>query len=304
MNRSRSRTRILRLIALFLTALAVVACASANKTTVKQVSAETMRSLSEGDYQKALDLQKRLHRKEPGNKKIIAGYAAIVEEAKKAADVDRSRKSFGPAAGIYRTLFDDWGDFSAFAAKLTFKKGEVEAGLRACRISLNDLQGRQNVAAGAYDKALAVYQGALKDYPGDETLREGYARAVDEIKAAGDRALAAKDFASAGKIESLLIRNLKAFEGLETHAALNGDELLKALKLCSSNLTNSGLAEYRQGNLERAIQVWEGLLAFEPGNAEIKKAVETAKAQLGKLRSVAPGGQRDGQNVRGDRRPD
>jgi hypothetical protein len=30
----------------------------------------------------------------------------------------------------------------------------------------------------------------------------------------------------------------------------------------------------------KAIAVWEGLLSFEPNNAEIKKAVNTAKTQL------------------------
>ncbi|MCK7476805.1 MAG: tetratricopeptide repeat protein [Candidatus Moduliflexus flocculans] len=62
------------------------------------------------------------------------------------------------------------------------------------------------------------------------------------------------------------------------------ERLVEVINVCRQGLTNSGLAEYRKGNLEKAIEIWDSLLAFDPGNAEIKKAVETAKAQLEKLR--------------------
>ena len=52
---------------------------------------------------------------------------------------------------------------------------------------------------------------------------------------------------------------------------------------CRESLTKAGLAEYRKGNLEKAIAVWESLLVFDPDNAEIKKAVETAKTQLNEI---------------------
>jgi cytochrome c-type biogenesis protein CcmH/NrfG len=49
-------------------------------------------------------------------------------------------------------------------------------------------------------------------------------------------------------------------------------------------LTRKGLEEYRKGNLARAIAHWEGLLEFDPDNAEIRKAVETAVEQQKKLK--------------------
>lgn len=272
MNRTRSRARIIRGIALILASLIVGACASANRPVVSRAPADATPSLSVDGSRKDLEL------------------IATVEETKKAADDARNLKNYGPAAETYRTLLEDWDGFSAFAAKLTFSRGDVEAGLRICRVSLCALQARQELGAEHYTKALALYQAALMDYPGDEALRAGYAGAVDEIKAGGDRALAAKNFSLAGKIEKLLLKNLAAFKGLQTTAVLNGEGLLEAIKVCSTNLTSRGLAEYRKGNLATAIEVWQSLLAFEPENTEVKKAVETAKAQLGKLRSGAPGG--------------
>lgn len=257
---------------MILASLIVGACASANRPVVSRAPADATPSLSVDGSRKDLEL------------------IATVEETKKAADDARNLKNYGPAAETYRTLLEDWDGFSAFAAKLTFSRGDVEAGLRICRVSLCALQARQELGAEHYTKALALYQAALMDYPGDEALRAGYAGAVDEIKAGGDRALAAKNFSLAGKIEKLLLKNLAAFKGLQTTAVLNGEGLLEAIKVCSTNLTSRGLAEYRKGNLATAIEVWQSLLAFEPENTEVKKAVETAKAQLGKLRSGAPGG--------------
>jgi tetratricopeptide (TPR) repeat protein len=275
--------------ALVVFSLGFAACATANRAAVKQTSADSGRALAAGDFGKAIELQKQLYRNDPRDKKLLSSYIRTVEEVKKAADLARRRGSYGPAAGTYQVLVDDWGEFSAFAAKLTFRKADLETGLKSCRIALWGVQYRQELGAGQYDKALAVYQTALRDYPGDKTLRAGYAGAVDELEAIGRKALAAQDHALAGKVDALLLRNYASFDGLETRAAVSKVGLAEAIELCRSSLTTGGLAEYRKGNLEKAIVAWESLLVFDPENAEIKKAVETAKAQLGKLKSMAPG---------------
>jgi cytochrome c-type biogenesis protein CcmH/NrfG len=55
------------------------------------------------------------------------------------------------------------------------------------------------------------------------------------------------------------------------------------LKKCRAQLTRDGLDQYRKGNLKEAIAIWQGLLQFDPDNAEIRKAVDTATEQLKKL---------------------
>jgi cytochrome c-type biogenesis protein CcmH/NrfG len=45
------------------------------------------------------------------------------------------------------------------------------------------------------------------------------------------------------------------------------------------------MVEYRKGNLKGAISVWESLLAFDPDNEQIKKAIETARAQLQQIKN-------------------
>lgn len=288
MNTKRS-VRIIQ-AAVVVAGLSLAACASANKAAVRQASAESGRYMAAGDFQKAIDVQKKLCLKDPGDKKVLASYVTAVEEIKRAADLARGRGNYGPAAGTYRLLVDNWEGYGPIVARLTFKKSDLETGLRSCRVAIGELQGRQEMGARNYEKAIGIYQAALKDYPGEKSLRAGYAAAVGEIKALADTAFAAHDYASAGKLDRLLLKNLASFEGLETAASLSGDDLAETLKLCSFCLTNRGLAEYRKGNLEKAIAVWEELLVFDAENMEIKKAVETAKAQLAKLKSMVPGG--------------
>ncbi|MCK7521434.1 MAG: tetratricopeptide repeat protein [Ignavibacteriales bacterium] len=203
----------------------------------------------------------------------------------------RERTDYTLAAGIYRILIDSWDEDRAVVSMLTFGKIDLEAGLKTCGNALRQQDVRRELKAGNFKKAIGLCQAALKERPGDGSVRADYAAALLEIKAAGDKALAGRDFAAAGRIDGLLLKNVKSFEelgGMEkpAAAALNKERLIEAIKACSLGLTNQGLAEYRKGNLEKAIAVWEALLVFDPENAEIKKAVETARAQLGKLKKI------------------
>jgi tetratricopeptide (TPR) repeat protein len=275
--------------ALVVTSLVLAACATANRAAVKGASADSGRALAAGDFEKAIEIQKQLYRNDPRDKKILSGYVRTVEECKKAADLALRRGSYGTASGTYRILLGGWDGFSAFAAKLTFRRADLEAGLKSCLIAQWGVQYGQELKAGRYDKALAVYQAGLGEYPGDKTLGAVYAGTVEELEAIGRKALDANDYALAGRVDALLLRNFASFDALATRPRVSREELAEAIELCRSSLTKNGLAEYRKGNLEKAIATWQGLLVFDPENAEIRKAVETAKAQLAKLKSMAPG---------------
>jgi hypothetical protein len=43
------------------------------------------------------------------------------------------------------------------------------------------------------------------------------------------------------------------------------------------------LDEYRKGNLAGAISIWKSILEFDPNNADIMKAINTATIQLKNL---------------------
>jgi len=292
MNGIRGRAWIVKGLALVLSGLTVVACLSATKAALRQASAESSKSFAAGDYGRAIELYKTLYEKDRTNARILSSYEAMIEQVKAAGDRAWNKGSYAAAQSAYGVLAANWDGFSALAPRLTFKRADLEAGLKDCRLAVCERQFRQELESGNYAKAIAIYQSALKSYQEDKAVKARYAKGIAEIGEMGARALAAKDYALAGKIDRLLLTNLESCEGVAWAAAGGGsskEALTEALRVCSTALTNAGLAEYRKGNLENAIALWEGLLAFDPGNAEIKKAVETARAQLGKLRSSSKG---------------
>jgi tetratricopeptide (TPR) repeat protein len=256
------------------------ACSTANKTLYTQASIESRNALAAGDFQKAVLTFKAACKKNPGNKKLEAHYVLTVEEIRRAADRAMGRKDYAQAASIYLLLSNNYADFGAFAAKLTFKKAYLDATLKYCRIELVSAQAGEDIKAGNFAKALNAYQAALDEYPGDAGLAGKYVTAIGDIKAAGDKALTDKNFGLSGKANALLLKNFPTFERLLPAVAFTQADLTKAIAVCRDSLTKTGLAEYRQGNLAKAIAVWEELLSFDPENAEIKKAVDTARTQL------------------------
>lgn len=271
------------------------ACASVNRTTVKESKADAARYLAAGEYGKAIEAQKALRRADPENKRVLAGYIQTMEMIKKAADGACGRGGYAEAAASYGALVDGWDPDPALAAALSFGKKDVEAGRRSCLVALTNEQAKRMQDSGDREGALAVWRKAIAAQPGEKALKASYAAAVVGIKVAADRAMADKDQAEAGKTYALLRKHAGAFAGLEGlgkhRAELTAERLAAAVKLCSRGLMERGLAAYRKGELENAIGIWRQALAFDPENAEIGKAVETAKAQLGKIKKLDLGGQ-------------
>jgi tetratricopeptide (TPR) repeat protein len=258
-------------------------CISVHKTLIKQTAAESGRLLADGDFQKALDLYKAASKRYPRDGELAGNYLRTIEEIKQAADQALGRHDYARAGSIYRLLLDNYADFGGSAAKLRFKKPFLETSLKYCQVALVDSQAQQAMKAGNFGKALDTYQTALKDHLGDAVWSARYMAIVNEVKAAGDKALGAKDFAQAGRVYALLLKNFPSFGERQPAVAFGKTDLAEGIAVCRDGLTKAGLEEYRKGNLAKAIAVWEDLLAFDPDNAEIKNAVDTARTQLNKV---------------------
>ncbi len=278
----RSKTRALTGAAL--TCLFLSACASADKTLSKETSVESRKSLAAGDFEEALDSFQVAQQKNPSSKELTARYIRTVEEIKRTADRTRSERDCAGAYRIYRILLDHYGDFGAFAVNLTFNKIYLETARKECRIEAVDNPAAQAMRAGHFAKAIDIFQAALKENPRDVELAAKFRGTANEIKAIGDKSLEAKDFARAGTVNVFLLKSYPYFEGLKPPVAFTREALQGAVQTCRESLTKTGLEEYRKGNLAKAISVWESLLAFDPNNAEIKKAVATARTQLDALK--------------------
>lgn len=147
-------------------------------------------------------------------------------------------------------------------------------------------QARRYLEEGAYQKAIDDYSAEYRKNPQNQALVKEYAQSLDEMKTSADRASGRGDFASAGRIYSLLLGNYGEFKGFTQMLSFDRPLLNKKLSLCKRTLSSQGFQEYRKGNISRAITLWQDLLVIDPNNADIKRALKTAQVQQKNLKGM------------------
>ncbi|HAS54520.1 MAG: hypothetical protein A2X56_13190 [Nitrospirae bacterium GWC2_57_13] len=158
------------------------------------------------------------------------------------------------------------------------KKEVVELTLR---------ESEQDIRKGDFDGALGVYGAALRKCPGDRGLLKYFLEAAEDIRDAADSAFDNEEFALSGRTYAVLLRNYPHFKEIAGDLSFDRKYLRARLKECSDFLSLRALTQYRQGNLSAAISLWKNILEFEPGNAGVKKAIDTASTQLKNLQRKA-----------------
>lgn len=66
-------------------------------------------------------------------------------------------------------------------------------------------------------------------------------------------------------------------------------ELQNRLNHCAGKLLQSGLHSYRTGELEKAIDIWSQIRAFNPDYKASELAIETTRIQIRELEKLPPG---------------
>lgn len=133
--------------------------------------------------------------------------------------------------------------------------------------------------SGEYQEALDIYTAAYRKHPRDKALRASYVKSITQMVSTADTALARRNFAAAGRTYAILLENKGRFEGFARNLPFDNAELEQKLDDCKRALFRGGFQEYRAGNLDAAIGMWQGLLVIDPDNTEIKEALRTAKLQ-------------------------
>jgi tetratricopeptide (TPR) repeat protein len=133
--------------------------------------------------------------------------------------------------------------------------------------------------AGECQKAIDVYHVEYGKHPHDQALVREYVKIMENIRSAADKALDKEDFASAGRLYDVLLKNYSHFKGFKKKFSFNSTHLNKKLSCCKKALFKQGFQEYRKGNLSGAIVLWEALLDIDPQNTDIKESLRTAKLQ-------------------------
>jgi tetratricopeptide (TPR) repeat protein len=142
----------------------------------------------------------------------------------------------------------------------------------------------QYIIQGDYKKALDLSAAACRNNPADQGLLANYHQTIEDVRHAADVAFGREDFASSGRAYYVLLKSYPHYQKLNLEVSFDKEFLRARLKNCRAQLSRRALAEYRKGDLAEAISLWKSILAFDPQNAGIKKAVNTATIQLKNLK--------------------
>ncbi len=136
-----------------------------------------------------------------------------------------------------------------------------------------------HMKAGQYQQALDIYGREFRRQPQEAALKKEYAKSVNEMKSLADTMLEKGNVPKAGRIYYTLRNNYASFSGLKEMLSFDDAYLNTKLSSCRKNLSRQGFEQYRKGNIDRAIALWQDLLAIDPENKDIKAAVRTATQQ-------------------------
>lgn len=140
-------------------------------------------------------------------------------------------------------------------------------------------QAKKHMKAGEYQKAIDIYSIECRKQPQDSQIMKEYAKSLNGIKLSADKALEKKDFGYAGKMYYFLQNNYAKFSDVDSMLSFDSTYLDTKLSDCKKSLSVQGFEEYRKGDINKALVLWEAILAIDPDNKPIKEAVRTAKLQ-------------------------
>jgi tetratricopeptide (TPR) repeat protein len=242
--------------------------------------------LEAGKFQKAIDLCKEIYQKYPQDSTVRSDYIKTLESIKSSGDGAFERNDFKLAGNIYEILVRNWVHFSDFSQSLSFKKNFLENKTKTSRCLFTEEQVSSHLKAGEFRKAIDICKEIYQKYPQDPTVRSGYIKTLESIKSSGDGAFKKSDFALAGCVYGLLLKNYSSVGGLNGSLSFNREGLTLRIGDCKKILFEKGLEKYRSGNLNQAISLWKSILVFDPENQEIKKAVDMASLQSKNLQKA------------------
>jgi tetratricopeptide (TPR) repeat protein len=173
-----------------------------------------------------------------------------------------------------------------FPACMPQKKTAVDRGMAdrtRMEIERTRTESEQYVADGDYKSAMDVYANAGRKHPKNSMLITNYRKTIEDIYRLADEAFTREDFASSGRAYFVLLKNYTYYQQLIPELPFDKGFLSARLEDCSSHLSQRALADYRKGDLVEAISVWKSILAFDPNNTGIAKAIDTATIQLKNL---------------------
>jgi tetratricopeptide (TPR) repeat protein len=265
-------------------------CGSLRKEHVQRkigdVDRQAQLDIKAGEFQKAILLYRETYQKYPQDSTVQSGYIRTLESIKSSGDRAFEKNDFEMAGNIYEILAKNWSHFENLSPSLPFKRISLEKKAKTSRYLFTEEQVSSYLKAGEFQRAIDISKEVHQKYPRDLTIRSSYIRTLESIQSTGDRAFERGDFALAGCVYEMLLRHASSVTRINGSSSFDRKGLTAKIKTCKKTLFENGLEQYRSGNLDQAISIWKGILAFDPGNQEIKRVVDMATLQLKNLQEI------------------
>ena len=250
------------------------------------IEREAQPYLKKGDFQKAIDVYQGAYQQFPHESMLRDNSLQNLEAIKKNADQAFERKDFALAGKVYEILWRNYPHFIDLAPSLSFNEKFLERRIQTSRKLFAEKQAHLHLTAGDFQKTIEIYKEIYQQNPKDSMVRRNYSKALEVIKKNADQAFERKDFALAGRVYEILWRNYSHFTDMNPSLSWGIEFLNNRMQNCKTFLYEKALDQYRSGNLSDATAIWKSILALDPENAEIKKAVDTATIQLRNLEKM------------------
>jgi tetratricopeptide (TPR) repeat protein len=144
-------------------------------------------------------------------------------------------------------------------------------------------QIRSRLEQREFLKALRLLQQEVNSGASESSLAEEYRLALQGGMNYSEELSAKEQFSACG-IYSRQLLNLYP-RSLSARSGVAAEQIRQKLNFCADQLMARGLAAYRAGEMQQAIDFWTALLVFDPERTEAKKAIETSSTQLRNLKA-------------------
>lgn len=125
-----------------------------------QAEKEARSFLQSGDFQKGIDIYRKLIQQYPSDTTVGNRYISLLESIKGKADIDLKRKDFAPAGRTYRILLENYSSLSNLKRSLSYNAGLLDARIKTCRKILFE-DGLEQYRSGNLSQAISIWKNIL-----------------------------------------------------------------------------------------------------------------------------------------------
>lgn len=137
-----------------------------------------------------------------------------------------------------------------------------------------------------FEGALEIIRSEIKRGRPEQAFASLHVESENGLLNQGIEFFRSEEYLSAGMVFRKAFSHMPPDGKVNENIIMSSENVSAYIERCSDILMEQGLMEYRQGNLDKALSIWEGILQFNPANERAKKAIDTARVQKKNLKKM------------------